>query len=176
MRGSLALRLAILVSASLLAVGHLQVHAQFENDIPDSVLVTGPMRSYPLLLDDPSPPTNERLTQLSDRELRALLPGATIHPVFRLFFASLSMNCDGSYEYRNVPRLSPPNPPPAELFPVYSIRDNQVCLTGLDGLACYKFFRSRTGDLFSDVYNRGRAGLRLVEVTPPSPDQSCRRR
>jgi hypothetical protein len=171
MRRTLALKLAILVSVSLLAVGS-QVLAQ-SDEIPDSVLVTGPLIFSPRASEDPPSPMNERLTQLTDDEIKAILPGATIRPISRLYLISLSINCGGSYEFLNATPVSPPYPSSSNAIPLYSVGGNQVCLPVQDW--CFKIFRSEAGTMFSDVYERGHAGLRLVEIVPP-PERACQRR
>ena len=174
MQNSLLAKLLFLsVSASLLAVGHSYVLAQVD-EIPDRVLVTCPLRFLPRASEDPPSPMNERLTQLTDTELKAILPGATVRPVSRYYTIALSIGCSGSYEFLNAVPVSEPYPGPPRPVPLYSVDGNQVCLPVQNW--CFKIFRSEAGTMFSDIYERGRAGLRLVEVVPPPPDRACVRR
>jgi len=169
----------LFATASLLAMIHSQVRAQAD-DIPETVPVTGSLRDGvdTRAIEEPLSPMNKQLTQLTDDELNAILPGATIRPTDRSLLWYLSVNCDGSYQFlggRGV--ISEPSAyiPPVE---TYWILDNRFCLSErqTNNFGCYRVFRSRAGIMFSDVYESGRAGLRLVEITPPPPDRACVRR
>jgi len=162
MRYSLAPKLATLVSASLLAVGYSQVRAQ-SDDIPETVLITGS-----LIRGVIPPPTDERLTQLVDRELKAILPGTRIRAYIPGYanHSPYELDCDGNWSQAIQAIV---------LFVDrgrYSIRNNQVCIERQAGASgfCAKFFRTAESKLFSDLPGP-LPGIRPVEIVPP--DRAC---
>ena len=167
MRTSFAAKLAILlfVSAAPLAVIHQPVLAQAD-DIPETVLITGS-----LIRGVIPPQTDERLTQLVDRELKAILPGARIRAYIPGYanHSPYELDCDGNWS-QAIQGIG--------LFVDrgrYSIRNNQLCIERQAGPRgfCANFFRTAESKLFSD-FPGPLPGIRPAEIVPP--DRACARR
>jgi hypothetical protein len=154
MRISSAAKLTLLFAlASLLPLIHSQVVAQAD-DIPDTVLVTGSLIRGVTMPPPRSPHLN--LTQLTDDELKSLLPGSELPWGNDRFY----LGCDGRFG-QTINAI-------IRTFSTgrYSIRDSQICFVhdNSSPSSCAKLFRNDAGELFYDPYSP-------VQLVPP--DQAC---
>jgi hypothetical protein len=151
----------LLFASGSLAMINWQVLAQAE-EVPENVLITDS-----LLHGEPPPPPTGRLTQLRDRELRAILRGASLRVAG--VQGGLGLECDGRWQgwvFGIVPWQTQGR---------YSIRNSQYCIEPEGGAPyryCAKLFRDEAGKLFGDVPIIGSGLISPVEVA--RPDQKCR--
>ena len=147
-----------LASASLLAMAQSHVLAQYE-DIPETVLVTGSLIrgtarvGVPVTNQSPLP-SPDTLTQLTSKELRAILPGAS--------FSTESFECDGTWSSQGVFLARG----------VYSVRGNQYCIAPEAGASpshCGRLFRDQEGNVFAPT------GIELKRPTQACGTSSNRR-
>jgi hypothetical protein len=112
-------------------------------------------------------PDGEQLMQLTDAELKGLLPGASWSNVPRTQYVEI-FHCEGGWTLVG-PRIP--------LSGSYSIRDNQYCVEGARGnIGCAKLFRSETGKLFVQSVSPSLVGRGFGEITIDAQREVCSQR